>query len=362
MDNKIIKIERDRFIDSLKGIAILGIIAVHSGLGHQPEPLASLGKFGANSVQLFFIISAFLGCESLARHPITNFRGYCKWLLRKVLRIAPLYYIALSFALLETAGNGNPYWSGGALSFYNILSHILFLNGLHPFWINSIMSVEWYIADLMILYFVLPVIMKFVNTFDRAGVLVVLSICFAFLFNHSIDRIWGISENEVVRTFIYNFSFINQFQVMAFGILLFYGMRYVKYIGKGNGYFVLLMGVYFLIGVMFNRTLKVTSIYGYLAIGFALFFIGVKESKCKFIDNKLFSLIGKYSFGIYLFHYTLIDYMYLRGWLTNGCSLSEYIFKFLLILLFSFAIAYVCQNGLILFKNLMGNRGHYESE
>ncbi len=351
-----LNIERYEFIDSLKGIAILGIIAVHSGLGHQAEPLASVGKMGANAVQLFFIISAFLGCDSLSKHPVNSIQDYGKWLIKKVIRIAPLYYLALLVAFFETRGMGNPYWAGGTpISFGNIISHIFFINGFHPYWINSIMSVEWYIADLMILYLVLPIILKFVNSFERAGILVAFSICFAFLFNHGLDKLLGLSENEITRTFIYNFFFINQFQVMAFGILLFFAIRKLRNLGKVNGYLIFLLGIYILIGVMFNRTLMVTSIYGYLAIGFSLIFIGVKESKCKALDNKIFSLIGKYSFGIYLFHYTIIDYFYLKGWLDNGCSIPVYLLKYIIILSFSFGLAYLFQNGLsVIEKNVRG--------
>ena len=49
-----------RYIDALRGLAILGVIALHTSqvtvpLGH----LAWMLHFGANGVQLFFTISAF---------------------------------------------------------------------------------------------------------------------------------------------------------------------------------------------------------------------------------------------------------------------------------------------------------------
>lgn len=341
-----VKIKREAYIDSLKGIAILGIIAVHSGMGHQSEPLSSFGKFGANAVQLFFILSTYLACVSLSKYPVRNFRDYLKWIGKKWLRIAPLYYLALVIAMIETNGLGNPYWAGNApISIVNIVSHILFINGFNPYWINSIMSVEWYIADLMILYIILPWILKAINSYEQAGFLVIFTICLAFSFNHGVDKIFMASENEILRTYVYNFSFVNQFQVMAFGILLFYTMPYIqKNIGKRAGYLILFTGIYILIGVIFNRTLKVTSIYGYIAIGFTLMVIGSERSRCKIFNNPILAILGKYSYGIYLIHYTIIDYCYSKNWIVNGCSLRIYIVKYLCIVLISLCIAIICQN------------------
>lgn len=343
--------EHMSYIDSLKGISILGIIAVHSGLGHQQGVFSDIGKIGANGVQLFFIISAYLMCYSLENNPVKDFQQWRFWMKKKFIRIAPLYYMALVIAWIETSGTGNMYWTGGKpITIGNILSHLFFVNGVNPFWINSIISVEWYVSDLMLLYALYPIIGRYIHSLKTAETLTMISIVTAFVFNHGIDKLFNLSNNEITRTYVYNFGIVNQFQVMCFGILAFYLIKEIKenkiILNKMSGYMSLFLGLYIIAGVMFNRGLRVTSIYVFLAFGFMLIFIGTDITRCRIIDNKGFSKIGKYSYGIYLFHYTLIDYFYKKRWLINGCRLSEYIYKFALILIISILISIVCETVL----------------
>lgn len=59
--------DRITWIDSLKGIAILGVIMIHCGGSHLPDPLGIVGRFGGAGVELFFVISAFLSYQSLEK-------------------------------------------------------------------------------------------------------------------------------------------------------------------------------------------------------------------------------------------------------------------------------------------------------
>lgn len=73
---------RISWIDSLKGIAICGIIMIHSGGADLPSLFGKIGNIGKNGVQLFFLISAYLSFISLERYfhnrPIT-FRQAISW-------------------------------------------------------------------------------------------------------------------------------------------------------------------------------------------------------------------------------------------------------------------------------------------
>src|SRR5947209_15395493 len=91
---------RIEFIDSLRGLAILGVLLVHAGqatagLSSAMTKLTTAGQYG---VQLFFVASAFtlfLSQDSRKNesHPIRNF------FIRRFFRIAPLFYVGIGFYL-----------------------------------------------------------------------------------------------------------------------------------------------------------------------------------------------------------------------------------------------------------------------
>ena len=57
------------WIDSLKGIAMCGIILIHSRVGDLPSVIVkSVGNAGKYGVQLFLLLSAYLIYDSLERY------------------------------------------------------------------------------------------------------------------------------------------------------------------------------------------------------------------------------------------------------------------------------------------------------
>jgi len=94
-DNRIL------WLDSLRGLAVLAVVLVHCGqvarssglLGH----VTAAGQYG---VQLFFVISAITISLTYQKHVHkygSSPRSMFAWFVRRFFRIAPLYYILLSF-------------------------------------------------------------------------------------------------------------------------------------------------------------------------------------------------------------------------------------------------------------------------
>jgi peptidoglycan/LPS O-acetylase OafA/YrhL len=84
------------YIDSLRGIAILMVVLVHTTLNVRVtnQSLNAIGLYGQMGVQLFFIASAFTLCLSLERTIYTeNWLGF--FYLKRFFRIAPLYYLGI---------------------------------------------------------------------------------------------------------------------------------------------------------------------------------------------------------------------------------------------------------------------------
>lgn len=337
------RLGRKTYLDSMKGIAILAVLATHTGLGHQNSILGKIGILSANGVQVFFIISAILSYSSLDKNAISDKKGWIQWFKSRILRIAPLYYIALLLSMIETGFNGNIYWSGGGgISFFNIASHLLFINGFHPFWINSIMSIEWYIADLMIFYALLPILRKYVKNINTALMFCCITSFIAIALNHLAGTLFA-KGNEVLITFFYNFWFINQLQVFAQGILLYYIIPELK--KKNLNHLGLLwVGLYFVLGILFNRNYSVISMHFILSIGICLIIASLSCKQMKLIDNPLFSTIGRYSYGMYLFHYMMMDYGYSKGWFVNGEAFYIWFIKYLCFCGLVFVVSFIFTN------------------
>lgn len=93
------EIKKFEYIDSLRGIATLGVIAVHASQQVLPKShtIHWLMEMGASGVQLFYIASAITLCMSLEAgtqwetHPIRNFY------IRRFFRIAPLFWLTVIF-------------------------------------------------------------------------------------------------------------------------------------------------------------------------------------------------------------------------------------------------------------------------
>nr|WP_231503522.1 acyltransferase [Paenibacillus sp. 1-18] len=97
----------------------------------------------------------------------------------------------------------------------NIVAHVLFLNGLNPYWINSIIGVEWSIAVECMFYLFVPLLFKLIRSVRHAAwfVMIVLVLSFGlgillfFIWKNerhwkSIDRVsWGLLLVSVLFAF-----------------------------------------------------------------------------------------------------------------------------------------------------------------
>jgi peptidoglycan/LPS O-acetylase OafA/YrhL len=183
------------WIDALRGLAIFSVLIYHTSqhLEGLPFLLKAVSSQGARGVQLFYLVSAFTLFLSLdnrkksERHPLINF------FIRRFFRIAPLFYCAIAFYVWKT-GIGPNYWleDGHSLTIPNLIAHLTFTNGWHPYWINSILPVGWSIAIEMPFYLIVPYLFKNIKSLDKAvwltfATLLISKIIFIILYsNHFI--------------------------------------------------------------------------------------------------------------------------------------------------------------------------------
>jgi peptidoglycan/LPS O-acetylase OafA/YrhL len=89
------------FVDSLRGLAAIYIVAYHTTLVPNPDLAVphwaqAVVLNGGSAVTLFFVISAFSLCHTMKAH--TGQQGEIRdFYIRRLFRIAPLFYVVIVF-------------------------------------------------------------------------------------------------------------------------------------------------------------------------------------------------------------------------------------------------------------------------
>ena len=311
MQEHSIHLKKYSYIDILRGIAILGVIAVHS---HQR--IRGLSKFiswifnyGQLGVQLFFVASAMTLCLSMNRR---NENSPYNFYVRRIFRIAPLYYFGIALYLIW--GTLKTYYISGQISIpsqyntFGIFANILFVHGFYPSVNNNVVPGGWSIATEMTFYAIFPILYwiqsKTTNKKFLSYAVISISICFLVeliincLFNRSTDN----------TNFIY-FSILNQLSVFIIGI---YAYRLLNKPRIG------LTGT--VIGVVFS-VISCFLLNGEFRSGFNGFIIPILSSMSFLVlainlsnldklDNLLSNAlkkIGEVSFSMYILHFLFLD-------------------------------------------------------
>lgn len=358
---------RENGIDALKGIAILGVIMVHSGAASLPGLFGKIGAAGAKGVQLFLIITAYLTWKSVSRVREGKESGR-NWLIQRFIRIAPLYYVCIA-VYLAALGSGKRYWLGTLerVSVWNVLSHLLFLNGLNPFWTNSILGVEWYLAAIVLFYVFALLFYKKADSFERAAAGLTICSLGYFVLKTLSNRI-SFGENDYIwRNYMDGFSFFSSLPVLMLGVVLFYICKsetFEAYRGKAVlSYAVGISAVWVLLclvvgesylGGKYGLVITTEFLYG---IGFSMLFISQRIKSWKLIDNPFFGILGRYSYGMFLIHMLLAEkYDTVVPMRADG-GIADWGIKFVLITALSFVLAYAAENGI----NLLLKKGNGKS-
>ncbi len=197
---------------------MLGVILVHYYVSPNPV-LTNIATVGSRCPQLFFIASAFLTWKVIDRNNgAVDFKMFYK---KRGLRIAPIYWLALFVALLL------PIVSFQQHSVGDILSHIIFLNGLVPQWTNNIMHVEWYITDLAILYLCCLLLRRVAynlrSSICTLFIVVLLSSVLLIATNNQFAT--QILSDSSWEMYFHTFFFLNQLPVWMLGVVIYYWMK-----------------------------------------------------------------------------------------------------------------------------------------
>ena len=339
------EIDQYEFIDALRGLAIVLVIATHvASIANPSLPiLRSLAEKGAYGVQLFYIVSALTLFLSMNQRSRIERRPTLNFFLRRMFRIVPLYYLAIVVYTLAM-GTGPNYWAPNGITWWHYVLTLLFLNGWHPEAINAIVPLGWSIAIEMTFYPIIPLLYQRIKTVSGAlglilASLILQSVLVAVYKPVLLQYVTG----YVVQPYFYLWFFA-QLPVFGLGVLVYQILRDRQPERNKNlgGIFVLLsvfLYVAFLNTVTYLDLLPTHFFYG---IAFVALTLGLYFYPMKLLVNPLTQWIGKISYSLYLVHFLFLPYI--KNWLPLGANFgktAQFAIYFLAILILSSGISYI---------------------
>lgn len=299
------------YIDALRGLAILGVIMVHTsqyGNFNVPHIISNIIAQGARGVQLFYLASAFTLFLSFKnrltreKFPIRNF------FLRRFFRIAPMYYLGICYYLFQD-GLGPRYWLGNEthITVINIISNFTFLHGFNPYWITSLVPGGWSIGVEMTFYAVLPFLFSRVKNLNQAFIFFIFSIFVKLILQLFFMKFHLISDDRLWGEYLFLY-FPSQLPVFCLGILLYFIIIENESIRNISGKSILVFSGLILAqlgtGIQFIFPNHILFSIGFLLLAFA-----ISTFRFILIVNQIVNYIGKISFSMYLVHFAVLHWL-----------------------------------------------------
>jgi peptidoglycan/LPS O-acetylase OafA/YrhL len=298
-------------LNGIRAIAVIGVMLSHINIELPTFNIKNFSLFGFNKlneqngwnlgeqgVTMFFVLSGFLITYLLLlEKEKTNNINKLKFYLRRILRIWPLYYLYFFATIIIFYFTENKFPTLGKISFYVfLLANIPFITSK----VIPICSHLWSIAveEQFYLFWVH---------------------CFKKLKNIEIILMITIFTSIIIRLFLwyfYPFRFftllftVNRFDCMLFGALIaFFKFNNNKILRILNQKFTQIFAWLIVLLHILNLEI-INSIISleFMTLATGIIIIGQIEIKNRFInlENKITNFLGKYSYGIYVWHPLII--------------------------------------------------------
>ena len=302
------------WIDAVRGYAILLVVMVHSAQPIFGGGITGVLNSGSLGVQLFFIASSFTLFYSLEKRTrIDQKLTTTFFFIRRLFRIAPLYWIAIVFYVIYAQLHESIWLPSKPLDPLNILFNAMFLNGIYPPAINYIPPGSWSIGVEMLFYLTVPILFSVIKSWKKALQLAIVAILVSIvvqLLAYVVITDYTDLEWAVHRDWALFFWFPNQFPVFCFGMILYFILRdKVLRFEYKEWMLALMVLVFFALGLA-----KFTYDFPWFLIQreylYSLLFVGfawcLSKTKWSFAVQPMVH-VGKVSFSLYLIHPFIIE-------------------------------------------------------
>ena len=314
------------FVDALRGVAALMVIACHVAYIPSPNltaspPLLRLINAGQSGVVLFFMVSAFTLCLSFevrkSNFTITQTRNY---FLRRLFRILPLFLISIPIAWLRDL----VVYSYPRPLYQTLTSGI---SSLIPNNYQGLVWASWTLNIELLFYLIFPLVFRICNSMRRA--LLGLAACIfadvtaSILMESTTRRAISLNFTEIRNSTLMHldndirFSILHNLQFFMLGIVFYYFYRdYVTAgtISKKVGRLLLVVGIsVFALFVLYGPRSIDTVLHGrnlFIGITLLIFIFGCSIHAPRLFVNRWTTSLGIISYSLYLLHPPLIAFFF----------------------------------------------------
>ncbi|WP_433867116.1 acyltransferase family protein [Ralstonia wenshanensis] len=290
------------YIDAMRGIAILMVIAVHCGQYVRGAGLiAKITDYCQMGVQLFFVASALTLCLSAVARREES-RPLLKFYIRRFFRIAPAYYVGIAFYTLWTISVSEyqvgPYPNPDNYTPINILANALFLHGLYPPANNTIVPGGWSIAAEMLFYAFFPFLFRAMERMKNRHYAALAAIGAGAAVVPLIHAATGLPVFN--GSFLY-FSIAVQISVFIIGMVYFWETQS----GRALKHPSLCFAIFLAVAIALWETGQVTLMPAFFAVSFVCLAESLRAAPMALL--RWLRPIGKFSFSMYLCHFAVFN-------------------------------------------------------
>lgn len=285
-------------IEALRGYAAFAIVifhVIHLTQAAVPQSLEFMKWFFGYGVPLFFVVSAFSLAYGYAGK-LSAGRQVTEFYLRRLFRIAPLYYLAILAQLGVVA-----YLGAEQPSPLSLLLAVGFVFNLNPSMVDGIAPASWSVGVEMLFYAIFPVVLALAATLPRAilltAVFAALSIGHAYLAHK-----WKLNPSFVTHGLVFNLPYFG-FGLVAYQLLRIAPARWGGLLSFAG--LALIVAVWAAAPIFAAPTAGgVVNVLYMLTWGapFGILCVGMALSPPALLSNRFTQFLGKISFGVYLGH------------------------------------------------------------
>ena len=314
---------KSQYINFYRGVAILLVFFLHTTQNFDPilfnNEIKLFFNFGQFGVQLFFIISSITLCSSITNRKEDTFLYFY---IRRFFRIVPIYYISIFIYLGFYYFTMNRNDFDNLYNYNSIIKTVFFINTFDSRYFNHIVPGNWSVSDEMLFYLILPFLYFIQHKYSNKIFILFSSICVFFCY-FCINKLFLINEqyfyyNDVSSKYLEGFGFFyaiifTQLSVFLVGIIFTKFNHINKYLSFTLFLSFLLLTIYLMIYSNTTNKFFIENGPFFYLITISISFCSLINFSSHFINKtnnyfiKFISLIGEYSFSVYLFHFIIID-------------------------------------------------------